>query len=66
MKIPEVIPDSKKLINRPMYVNKIPHSLKSPFPVLSEPNMDQILISLTSQSIIIFSDGSTAPNPGIG
>jgi ribonuclease HI len=49
-----------------MQIKILPHSSKAPFTILSEPTADQILISLDKDCVVIFSDGSTFPNPGIG
>ncbi|ETO12526.1 hypothetical protein RFI_24849 [Reticulomyxa filosa] len=44
----------------------IPHPIKSPFDRWSEPTPSQILSSLDETCVVIFTDGSTMPNPGIG
>ena len=65
--IPTPIPDSHPLTNiPPMFITNIPTSIKSPFRLMSEPSSEQILASLTSDCVVIFTDGSATPNPGIG
>ena len=65
--MPEVVPDHHPFYNKPpMHVERLPHSTKSRFKRWSEPTPDQILESLDSNTIVIFADGSTKPEPGIG
>ena len=44
----------------------MPHSIKSPFTILSEPTSNDILVSIDNDCVVIYCDGSTFPNPGIG
>ena len=65
--IPLVEPEKFNHWNRPpMQIEKLPHPRKSPFEKWSEPNSGQILVSLDQSTIVIFTDGSTKPEPGIG
>ena len=66
--IPNVNPDEKPHWNKPpMQISKIPHPKKSPFEKWSEPTAETILMSLDEkESVVIFADGSTKPEPGIG
>ncbi|ETO03483.1 ribonuclease H [Reticulomyxa filosa] len=60
-------PDSHAIINvPPMQIAMMPQSNKSPFAIFNEPTSDEILISLDNNCIVVFCDGSTYPNPGIG
>src|SRR3984885_15079140 len=65
--IPNVSPDTEPFQNKPpTQIVRIPHPTKSPFPKVLQPTAEDILASLTSDCVIIYSDGSCKPNPGIG
>ena len=42
------------------------HPIKSPFERWSEPTSEEILTLLEENTIVIYTDGSTKPEPGIG
>ncbi|ETO08846.1 hypothetical protein RFI_28541 [Reticulomyxa filosa] len=65
--VPKVEPDQHSFHNRPpMHVEKIPHPKNSPFEEWMEPTPGQILESFDDNTVVIFADGSTKPEPGIG
>ncbi|ETO05085.1 hypothetical protein RFI_32311, partial [Reticulomyxa filosa] len=65
--IPIAEPDQHPHFNKPpMQISKLPHPVKSPFEKWCEPTQEEIVASLDNNTIVIFVDGSTKPEPGIG
>ena len=65
--VPKVEPDRLPFHNKPpMQIERIPYPSKSPFARWSEPSQEQILTSLDESTVVIYTDGSTKPEPGLG
>ncbi|ETN97484.1 hypothetical protein RFI_40045, partial [Reticulomyxa filosa] len=65
--MPRVSPDEMTHYDKPPnQIARLPRTRKSPFEKWSEPTQEQILASLDGKTIVIFADGSTKPEPGLG
>ncbi|ETO01297.1 hypothetical protein RFI_36143, partial [Reticulomyxa filosa] len=63
--IPDICHIKHEITHKPQSIGKkkIPQSIKAPFVYGQEPTQEEILASINTNTVVIWSDGSTFPNP---